>query len=75
MRHRHSMAIDRIVYRMRVHIGVEMRDKLVAIEVKIDPVIRRAPFAAAQNIAVKGACRRKIMHRKGEVKRAQAHCG
>ena len=45
-----------------------MGHNLMPIKVKVDPLIRTSPFATAQNVAIKGAGCRKIMHRKGKVK-------
>ena len=41
-----------------------MRDDLMAEEIEIDPVIARAAFGAAEQVAVKGARFGKIAHRK-----------
>lgn len=70
MRHGHIMSIDRIGRSHRARIGVEMRHDLMAIKIKIDPMLRTAPLATAQHTPVKGAGGIKIMNGKGKVKRA-----
>jgi hypothetical protein len=49
-----------------------MGDDLMAIQVEVDPEIAAAPFRATHDAAVKGAGRRKIMHRKGDMEGSHA---
>lgn len=71
VRHRHLMTVDRIAGRLRPGIGVEVRDDLVPAKIEVDPVVAAAPLAAAQHVAIEGACRRQIVDRKGEVEGAK----
>jgi hypothetical protein len=72
MRHRHVMAVHRIMMRgrpasIRPRARMDMRDDLVPIEIEVDPFVRTAPLRTAEQIAVKGARGDKIMDRKGQV--------
>jgi hypothetical protein len=53
MRHGNVMAIHWIMRRNGSGIGIEMRDDLMSEKVEVDPVIRRAPFGAPHDVAVK----------------------
>jgi hypothetical protein len=69
MRHGHIMPIHRIAGRHRLCRRVEMGHNLMPIKIKIDPLLRAAPLATAQNIPIKGAGGREIVNRKSKMKR------
>ena len=68
MRHRHRMAIDRIMPRHRLVTIDAVRDDLMAIEVEIDPVGIAAPFGTAKHTAIEMARGGQIVDGKGDVK-------
>ncbi len=49
------MAVDRILDRDRLCGGIEMRDDLMAEQVKVDPVTARPPLRTTQHGAVEFA--------------------
>jgi hypothetical protein len=52
-----------------------MRDYLVPVEVEIDPLLRTAPFGAAEQFAIKLARSGETMNRKRQMKRRQDGVG
>ena len=75
MRHRHVVAVDRILDRDRLRGGIEMRDDLMPEQVEIDPRVAAAPFRAAERAAVESTRGSEVVDGKGEVKRAEGHGG
>src|SRR5690606_20922642 len=66
-------AVDRIVRGGGGCVGCEVGDDLVAVEIEVDPLVRTAPFAAANHPAPKFAGGGKVVDGKGEVERAKGH--
>jgi hypothetical protein len=44
-----------------------MRDDLVAEEIEIEPIVRRAPFATSKKLSIEGACFGEIVNRECEM--------
>jgi len=45
----------------------------MAVEIEVDPFLRGSALGAAEELAIKAACRAEIVDRKGEMERRQAH--
>lgn len=69
---RNVVTIDRIMMRASPARG-EVGDDLVAEKIKVDPFVAVAPLGAAQDPAIEGTRRGKIVDREGQMKRGQ--CG
>src|SRR5262245_10330130 len=69
VRHRHVVAVDRVVRRPAGAIAFHgVADELVPEEVEVDPVGRASTFGAAEDPAVERARTREVAHGNGEVK-------
>src|SRR5688572_255642 len=72
MRHRHVVAIHRVVRGGVARCARDcVADELVTEEVEVHPVSGAASLGAAEELAVKGAGRGEVLHRDGEVKWSQ----
>lgn len=71
MRHRNLVTIDLVAMRRRDKCPprrVQMRDELVAKEIKIDPFGSAASFGAAEQRSIVCPRRRQVMYRDGKMK-------
>lgn len=77
VRHRYTMAIDRIRMRAESPLGteqsIEVTDELVPIHVEIDPVGGTASFGAADDLAVEVARFGDVPYLDGDVKGRERH--
>ena len=70
MRHGDVMTVDRVGGRDRLRGGVKVRDDLMAEQVEVDPLRRRAPLGAAEQRALNAARGGKVVDREGEMEGA-----
>ena len=73
MRHRHAVAVDRVVPGIARGLPGAMGDDLVAVEIEVDPLVRRSPFWAAHHPTPEGAGFFEIADGEGQVEGAQGH--
>ncbi len=68
MRHRHLLPIDPVVMDRGLLARIEVRDELMAEEIKIDPFRGAATLGAPQQLSIEGAGGRQVVYGNGEVK-------
>ena len=73
VRDRHAVTVNRVGGGIAAHIGGEVGNNLMAVEVEIDPFLAAAPLFAAHHAAVKRTRCGKVMDGKGEVEWRQWH--
>ena len=74
MRHRHAVAVDMVAGPVTRLPRREVGDDLVAVEVKIDPLVARSSLRTAHRLPIESARGGEIVDGKGEVERGQGHC-
>lgn len=62
------MSVDHIVVLSRGHGRFKVSHNLVAVQIKIDPLIAGPAFTATQQLAVKPARRGQVVHRERQMK-------
>jgi hypothetical protein len=77
VRHRHPMAVHRVEVcgdaTVRPKAGIQVTNKLMAVEVEVDPVGSAAPLGATEHLPVEAARFRKIPHLEGHMKGRKSH--
>src|SRR6185437_7457354 len=75
MRHRHAVAIDRVVVARQLsqltQRGIQMADELVAVEIEVHPASVAASLGAAENFSIETACFVDVPNLHGDVKGGQ----
>src|SRR3990172_5675915 len=67
VRHRHIVAVHRVVRGDAGAVGGEMRDDLVTVQIEVHPGIARSTLAAAEHAAVERPRRGEVVDRKREM--------